>query len=445
MIKKTIRALVIWLLTIEARLVLRRYQPRLVGVTGNIGKTSVKDAIYAVLARALRAGPQGGLRVRRSAKSFNSEIGVPLSILNQPNAWGRPLDWLRNLAAGLALVIFSHDYPDWLVLEIGADRPGDIKKFVRWLKFDLVVLTSLPDLPVHIEFFSSVEAMVEEKLTLLEAARRGGAVIINGDNERLAAVKKKWSEKLNERSIRFLTYGFGLDNDLCVHHEHIYYDGDRPAGLTFKVDHLGRTVPFRLPGLVGRHQLYAPAAALLVGAILNLNLVEMAEALIFYQPPPGRLRLLPGIKETLILDDSYNASPAAVTEALATLKTLTAKGKKIVVLGDMMELGEKTIAAHRQAGIEAAGAADLIITVGVRAKFIAAAAAEKGFKLENMRHFDEASAVGGGLEHLLAPGDLVLVKGSQSMRMERVVEEIMAEPEKKGELLCRQEPEWQER
>src|SRR3989344_7566406 len=203
LIKKTIRALVIWLLTIEARLVLRRYQSRLVGVTGNIGKTSVKDAIYAVLARALPAG-RPGLRVRRSAKSFNSEIGVPLSILNQPNAWGRPLDWLRNLMAGLALVIFSHDYPDWLVLEIGADRPGDIKKFVRWLKFDLVVLTSLPDLPVHIEFFSSVAAMVEEKLTLLEAVKPGGAVVINGDNERLTAIKKKWSEKFNERSIRLL-------------------------------------------------------------------------------------------------------------------------------------------------------------------------------------------------------------------------------------------------
>ncbi len=438
------RALVVWLLTSEARLVLRRYRPRLVGITGNVGKTSVKDAIYTVLAGARPAG-RPGLRVRRSAKSFNSEIGVPLTILNQPNAWGRPGDWLRNLATGLALVIFPHDYPDWLVLEIGADRPGDIKKFARWLKFDLVILTSLPDWPVHLEFFSSVEALVEEKLTLLKAVRPGGAVVINGDDKRILAAKESWSEKFNKRSIRLLTYGFGPNNDLRVHHEHIYYDGARPVGLTFKVDHVGRTVPFRLPGLVGRHQLYAPAAALTVGAILDFNLVEMAEALVSYQAPPGRLRLLSGIKETLILDDSYNASPAALTEALATLKIMTAKGKKIAVLGDMMELGEKTIVAHRQAGIAAAAAADLIITVGVRAKFIAAAAAEKGFKQENMRHFDEARAAGGGLEHLLAPGDLVLVKGSQSMRMERVVEEIMAEPEKKGELLCRQEPEWQKR
>ena len=107
-----------------------------------------------------------------------------------------------------------------------------------------------------------------------------------------------------------------------------------------------------------------------------------------------------------------------------------------------MELGEKTIAAHRQVGIEAAAAADLIITVGIRAKFTAVAAAEKGFKPENMRHFDEAREAGKALQSLLLPGDVVLVKGSQAMRLERTVEEIMAHPEDKEKLLARQEPEW---
>ncbi|MBI2100567.1 MAG: hypothetical protein HYT47_00920 [Candidatus Vogelbacteria bacterium] len=436
-IKKITRAFVVWLLTLEARLILRRYQPRLVGVTGNVGKTSAKDAIYTILAKHRR--------VRRSAKSFNSEIGVPLSILNQPSAWGRPVDWLRNLAAGLALAIFPQVYPDWLVLEIGADRPGDIKQFTRWLKLDIAILTSLPDLPVHLEFFPSLEVLVKEKLSLLEALKPDGAVVLNGDDDRLAAAREEWSEKFSERAIRVMTYGFSANNDLRVHGEHIYYEAERPIGLVFKVDHAGHTVPFRLPGLFGDHQLYAVAAALAVGVILDLNLIEMAEALVSYQSPPGRLRLLPGVKETFILDDSYNASPAAMTEALITLKTIRVPGRKIAVLGDMLELGEKTIAAHRQTGNEAAASTDLLITVGVRAKFIAEAAAEKGFKQENMRHFDEAREAGEAIEHLLAPGDLVLVKGSQSMRLERVVEEIMAEPEKKTELLARQEPEWQER
>ncbi|MBI2097485.1 MAG: UDP-N-acetylmuramoyl-tripeptide--D-alanyl-D-alanine ligase [Candidatus Vogelbacteria bacterium] len=437
-IKKIIRALLVQLLIFEARLVLGRYQPRLVGVAGSVGKTSAKDAIYAVLRHTFH-------HVRKSEKSFNSEIGVPLSILNQPNAWGRPVDWLRNLGAGLVLAMFPRDYPEWLVLEIGADRPGDIRQFTRWLKLEIAVLTSLPDLPVHLEFFPSLEALVEEKLSLFEAVKSGGAVVLNGDDKIILAAKEKWSKKFNERAIKLLTYGFGVSNDLYIHDERIYYEKERPAGLIFKIDHAGRTVPFRLQGLVGRHQLYAVVSALAVGAILGLNLVEMAEALVSYESPPGRLRLLPGIKDTLILDDSYNASPTAMTEALITFKTIEAKGRRIAVLGDMLELGEKTISAHRQAGIETAASADFLITIGVRAKFIAEAAAEQSFKKENMRHFDEAREAGEAIEHLLAPGDLVLVKGSQSMRLERVVEEIMAEPEKKGELLCRQEPEWQER
>lgn len=434
-IKKLFRALIVWLLQAEAKLALQRYGPRLAGITGNAGKTSAKDAIYTVLAKSLR--------VRRSAKSFNSEIGVPLSILDRPNAWGRPLDWIRNLAAGLLLVLIRHDYPDWLVLEIGADRPDDIRQFARWLKFDVAVLTNLPDLPVHLEFFSSLEELIQEKLALLSAVKRNGVIVLNGDDKRIITAREKLTEKFNERSIRVLTYGFNEKNNLRVHNEHLYYEGEWPGGLTFKIDHDNHTVPFRLAGLVGRHQLYAIAAGLAVGTALGLNMVEMAEALAAYTPPPGRLRLLPGVKDTMILDDTYNASPAAMTEALTTIKTITVKGRRIVVLGDMMELGEKTIAAHRQAGVEAV--ADLIITVGVRAKFIAEAAAEKGFNQDRLKHFDEASAAGGALEHLLAPGDLILVKGSQSMRMERVVEEIMAEPKKKGELLCRQEPEWQER
>ncbi|MEK7208797.1 MAG: UDP-N-acetylmuramoyl-tripeptide--D-alanyl-D-alanine ligase [Patescibacteria group bacterium] len=436
-LKKIFRVIIIYLLQFEARLILQRYQPRLIGITGNTGKTSAKDAIYAVLAKSFN--------VRASAKSFNSEIGVPLSILGRPNAWGRPFGWLKNLIAGLILSIIRHNYPAWLVLEIGVDRPADLQRLTRWLKLEAAVLTNLPAVPVHLEAFSSAEELIREKLILLMMVKNNGVIVLNGDDERIAAAREELQTNFNQRQLRVLTYGFKDGNDLRLSNEHLYYENGQPAGLTFKIDYQGHTVPFRLVGLIGRHQLYAPAAALAVGAALNLNLVEMAEALTAYQPPPGRLRLLRGLKDSMILDDTYNASPAAMTEALNTLKEITASGRKIAVLGDMLELGEKTIEAHRQIGLEAALAADLIITVGIRAKFIAEAASQKGIHPDNLKHFAAAQAAGRELEQLLRPGDLVLVKGSQSIRLEWVVEEIMAEPERKEEWLCRQESEWQAR
>ncbi|MEK7552691.1 MAG: Mur ligase family protein [Patescibacteria group bacterium] len=427
MIKKILRKLVIWCLELEARLILKKYRPRLVGITGSVGKTSVKEAVYLILA--------GRFKTARSEKSFNGEIGVPLSILRRPNAWGRPLDWLKNFAAGLNLIIFRHDYPEWLVLELGVDRPGDIKRFNRWLKLDLAILTGLPARPVHLEFFPSPEDLAKEKLSLFEAVRADGWLVVNGDDERI----------ITPTNYKVVTYGFGENNVIRIHSEHLIYDDAGPVGYTFKIDHAGHTVPLRLNGLFGRHQLYAPAAGLAVGVALGFNLVEMTEALTAYEPPPGRLRLLRGIKDSLLLDDSYNSSPAAVELALETLKLINVSGRRIAVLGDMLELGQYTIEAHQEVGRQAAAVCDIIMTIGVRAKFIADAARNNGFDPKNLFHFDEAQEAGRALEHLLAPGDLVLVKGSQSIRTERVVEEVMAEPERKTELLVRQEKEWQER
>ena len=137
--------LVVAVITLEARAVLRKYKPKIVAITGSVGKTSTKDAIYAALAR--------GGRVRKSEKSFNSEIGLPLTILGVPNAWHNPLRWLQNIVDGLFLLVLTVEYPEWLVLEVGADRPGDIRSLAAWLPVDIAVITRLPEIPVHVEFF----------------------------------------------------------------------------------------------------------------------------------------------------------------------------------------------------------------------------------------------------------------------------------------------------
>lgn len=124
----------------------RKYKPRIVAVTGSVGKTSTKDAIFAVLA--------DNQHVRKSDKSFNSEIGLPLTILGCPNAWNNPLRWLQNIFDGFLLLVLPSRYPAWLVLEVGADRPGDISGVAKWLPVDVAVITRLPEVPVHVEFLT---------------------------------------------------------------------------------------------------------------------------------------------------------------------------------------------------------------------------------------------------------------------------------------------------
>lgn len=433
MIKSLIKKIVVsglWLLT---KLIIRKYQPKIVGITGSVGKTSTKDAVAAVLSM--------GHQVRASAKSYNSDLGIPLTVIGMRSPWNNPLGWLQVFWRGIKLIITKNNYPAWLVLEVGADRPGDIKRVAARLNFDVAVLTHLPDLPVHVEFFPSVEAVVQEKLSLAKAVNEPGLVVLNTDDDKQLATKSHFKAHL-------ITYGF--NEGAVVRGDHlnvVYSDGPeaKPEGLTFKLSYEGTTLPVRLPGVIGEHQLYPALAAAAVGLKFSVNLVQVAEALGQFTPPPGRMRLIPGIKETLILDDTYNASPAALAAGLKTLGSLKVAGRKIVVIGDMLELGDKTIEAHKAAGREAAAVAETIITVGIRSRFVAEGAKEQKFSLKKIHHCHDAVEVGEYLQKIIKPGDLVYLKGSQRMRLEKAVEEIMLEPQKKATLLCRQEPEWQKR
>ena len=167
----------------------------------------------------------------------------------------------------------------------------------------------------------------------------------------------------------------------------------------------------------------ASAAAASVGLIFGMNLVKIAEALEGYRPAGSRMQLMQGIKETLVIDDSYNASPLSMHAALDTLRDLPAK-RRIAVLGDMLEIGRYAPEAHGRAGRLAAGSADILFTVGSRAKFIAEAAVAEGMKRSAVRSFDTADEAVEPLQALLKSGDLVLVKGSHAMELYKIVEGI---------------------
>ncbi len=214
------------------------------------------------------------------------------------------------------------------------------------------------------------------------------------------------------------------------------------------------SAPIALAGAVGAHAFLPLIAAVAVGEALGVGLAECIEGLRGYEPPPGRMRLIAGLKGSLIVDDTYNSSPAAVHAALETLSLIVGRapldggisqGRRIAALGDMLELGRHSVDEHRKAGVEAAKHCDVLVTVGFRARDIAQAAREQGVAAENILQFDDSQRAGAELQNLLQPGDCVLVKGSQSIRMERVVEEIMLNPEQAEKLLVRQDREWKRR
>lgn len=428
--KNIVKSTIVFILTLEARLVLWRHHPTVIAVTGSVGKTTTKDALYAVLSPSLY--------VRKSEKSYNSEFGVPLAILGCRSGWNNPVRWIEATLRGV-FAILSFNYPKYLIVEVGADRPGDIRKIAQWLRPHVAVMTQVPEIPVHVEFFDSPEALKLEKCALVEALRPTGIVVVNGDDSHMFSLCK-------ERASRVVTYGFDSVNDLQGSHEDVEYVDHAPIGIRFRVNRQGNSVPIFLRGVLGRPVAYASLAAIAVGELYGIDLATASDALSHWETPAGRMKTFSGIRGSTIIDDTYNASPGAVFSALDTLKRLEAK-RRIVILGDMLELGMLSASAHEEVGKRVAACADILITVGFRARKIASSALDSGMRdmqIQQYEHF-ESERAGREIEKELSEGDVVLIKGSQSMRMERAVLEIMAEPKRAGELLVRQENAWQDR
>lgn len=420
--KEIFKKIIVFIITLEARLVVKKYKPKIVAITGSVGKTSVKEAVAVVLSIKYKT--------RKSARSYNSEIGVPLAILNCENGWYNPFAWLYNILRGVGLLILKKEYPEWLVLEFGVERPGDMEKLISWLNPHIAVVTALSDIPAHVEFFASPQNLAKEKTKLLKNLGIDDFAILNFDDATVYEMKEKTKAKI-------ITYGFGSTADFTVSSYHLI-----EKGLMFNADSENSSVPVRLFNVFGKHHVYTALAALAVGKAAEVNIVEAATALLNYESPPGRLKLLEGVKNTFILDDTYNSSPMALRVALEALRDNPAQ-RKIVVLGDMLELGKYTIEAHKSMAdfILDSGAA-IVFTIGPRARFIAESLREKNFPAQNIFEFSTSDEAKKPIEENIKEGDLILVKGSQAMRMERIVEEIMAHPEDKEKLLVRQEKEW---
>lgn len=421
------RKMVVSILLWETRLVLKKYKPKIIAVTGTVGKTSTKDAIYLAVKNSFSA--------RKSEKSFNSEIGLPLTVLGLQNAWNDPLGWIKNIIKGALLFIFRTDYPKLLVLEVGADRPGDIKSLLKWFRTDVVVATRFSEVPVHVEFYASPKEVFEEESSLVETLKADGTVIVNRDD-------KTSADLLQEKRSKILTFGFDKQSVVRGSHYRIVYSKGRPKGIQFRITHGGEQSTLTHQGMIGKHHAYPVLAAVAAALSVGTSFADAVSVLKNYSSPPGRMRILHGINQSTIIDDSYNSSPVALEEATLALGEIKTSGKKIAVIGDMLELGSFTKDEHFKAGRNLAKIANLLAVVGVRARDVAAGAREGGFGEKQILYYSDSEKAGEALKHLIDPGDLVLVKGSQGIRLEKSIEKILRNPEQKEHLLVRQDKEW---
>ena len=422
--KNIIKFFTTFILALLARAVVRRYRPYIVMVTGSVGKTSTKDAVAAVLATRFFT--------RKSEKSFNSEFGVPFTILGVDNPWNNPFAWFSLVRRALSLLVLPNHYPNMLVLEVGADRPGDLARILRIATPDAVVITRLPEVPVHVEAYASPSAVREEEFSPAYALRAAAPLIISADDSYAR-------ESAARTPARIISYGVADDAMVRISDVGFYEKDGVVAGMHARAQVNGEQGDLVVKGSVGITQLFPAAAALSTALAFDIPFADAREALENYVPPAGRGRLIAGKNETLLIDDSYNASPVAVEQALNTLKSFPHAVRRIAVLGDMLELGRYSVEEHERIGNLARASADLIVAVGIRSRAFATAEGKAEVVL-----FDTAQAAADALPELIQPGDVILVKGSQSVRTEFIVKALLSDPADR-ELLVRQERKWRGR
>ncbi len=361
-----------------ARFWRRQHKATVIGVTGSVGKTTTKEVIASVLAQ-----DRG---VLRSRANLNTEYGLPMCLM--------------ELAS-------EHEA---VVLEMGMHAIGDIRCLAEVAEPEIGVVTNVH--PVHLERLGTIERIADAKAELIDALPNTGLAVLNADDPRVAAMAGRTAAKV-------VSYGRTPDAD-------IWADEIEVAGLigvSFTA-HRGAEQARARTNLLGAHSVYAALAAVAVATHMG---VPFADAVGRLEQVEQELRqvVVPGIAGATILDDSYNASPGSVLAALDLLARVP--GRRVAVLGDMLELGSYETEGHQVVGRRAAEVADWLITIGPRAREIASTARSLGMRPEAVEAYDRGDQAVERLVAALRPGDVVLVKGSRSMHLDRVVNAIRSQ------------------
>jgi UDP-N-acetylmuramoyl-tripeptide--D-alanyl-D-alanine ligase len=347
-----------------------------IGITGSNGKTSAKEMVAAVL------GEQ--YRVLKTEGNLNNHIGVPLSLLRADE---------------------QHDYA---VIELGMNHTGEIAALTALVRPEIGMITNIG--LAHIEFLGSKQAIAAEKAVLAEQIPQNGTLILNANDDFTPWIAEK-------TRARVLQAGLGKGDLQANNLVHL------PAGEHFSLRGPGFETHVELP-VVGQHMVENAVLAAALAYSIGMSPQSIAAGLRQTKIPGGRLKLQQ-LGRLILINDSYNANPDSMIAALRTAKNLPVSGRRIAVLGRMGELGEQSIWGHQRVGQAAAELGfKLLVTVGEEAEVIATAAANRGLK-NTVPAADHASAIS-ALSELLEAGDVVLVKGSFSAQMDRVVEGLEA-------------------
>lgn len=350
---------------------------KVIAVAGSNGKTGTKHLIDAALSHALRGSV--------SPKSFNNDIGVPATIFAADP---------------------THDY---LVLEMGTNHPGEIRTLTGIGLPDIAVITNCG--PEHLEFLGDLSGVRRENASIVEGLNRNGLLVVNGDDPELLHAVEQYPGKR-------ITFGFDRSNDLFAADVEM-----SDLGVSFRLNG-SRQQQYFVP-LLGRHNACNALAAIAVARRLGLAENDVREALAHARGPDMRLQLveLGGIR---ILNDAYNANPASMLAAIETFCALPAPaGRRVMVLGDMLELGATSDHHHREIGQAAARARpDALVCVGERARVLAESAGRAGLPVASIQWHPDSTAAADDLAGWVRPGDLLLLKGSRGVRLERILDAL---------------------
>ncbi len=354
--------------------------PRVIGVTGSVGKSTTKEVVAKVLERRYQ--------VRRSIGTQNNEIGLPLTILSLDSACER------------------------LVVEMGMYVRGDIRALVQIARPDVGIITNVE--PVHVERAGSLDEITLGKRELIEdlPAAPEGVAILNYDDERVRMMSV-------HTQARVFTYGLSPDADLWADD----VEGLGLDGIRLRLHHQDDVIYVKVP-LLGRHSAHTVLRAAAAGLVEGLDWQDIVEGL---RAPGPQLRLVTvrGPDNALILDDTYNSSPPSALAALNLLNDLP--GRKVAVLGDMLELGDYEEEGHLKVGCRAADVVSELIAVGSLRKIIAHGAEICGLPTDRIHTVADSPAAVKVLLDILQPKDVVLVKGSRGMKMEAIVAAVTEE------------------
>jgi len=406
--RKAIKKIVRISLLSFSKIILRKYKPLIVGITGSMGKTIATRFIAKVL--------KSKYEVLETEYEEKTLLTIPLTILRikaEPST--KNLFYLLTFIfiKFLRIILLPYHYPKILVLEFRADvsRGEKMKKLIKILKPKFGVITAIE--PTHLIYFKNIQNIINAKRSLVELLPSSGFAILNYDDKRV-----KDMAQFTKAKVIF----YGLNSKADIHASRLTVS---TKGLNFTLNYRKTKRRVTISKIINKYHIYGVLAAVAVGILNNINFEKIIKEIKKLSPPTGRGNIVKGIKNTVIINDAFNANLKSTKAALETLGTLAGRRRKIAVLGDMLQLDKYSKKTHQEIGKKVVKEKiDTLITVGRESKIIAKEAKKRGLALKNIFQATKVETVLPLLKSILKKDDVILLKGSHDMGLYKLIKDL---------------------